>query len=70
MRHMRNIIFDIRSKNYWSVYYPLVERIINAQNCSVTKVSAAQIIYNNTIYLDGAILRQADESNLPRHIEK
>jgi hypothetical protein len=70
MRHMRNIIFDIRVKKHWSDYYPLVERIINAQIHSVTKVSPAQIIYGNTIDLDRAILRQGDEPNPSRHIEK
>ena len=55
MRHMRNIIFDQRVKNYWGDYYPLVERIINSQVHSTTKVSPAQIIYGNAIDLDRGI---------------
>ena len=47
-----------------------MERIINAQTHSVTKVSPAQIIYGNTIDLDRAILRQGDEPNPSHHIEK
>ena len=47
-----------------------MERIINAQIHSVTKVSPAQIIYGITIDLDRAILRQGDEPNPSRHIEK
>ena len=70
MRHLRNIIFDIRVKKHWSNYDPLVERIINAQIHSVTKVPPAQIIYGNTIDLDSAILRQGDEPNPSCHIEK
>ena len=42
MRHMRNIIYNIRVKKYWSDYYPIVERIINTQVHSVTRVSPAQ----------------------------
>jgi len=56
MRHMRNIIFDQRVKKNWSDYYPLVERIINSQVHSTTKVSPAQIIYGNAIDLDRGIL--------------
>ena len=56
MRHMRNIIFDNRVKNHWSDYHPIVERIINSQVHSVTKVSPAQIIYGNAIDLDRSIL--------------
>ena len=70
MRHMRNIIFDIRGKKHWSDFYPLVERITNAQIHSFTKMSPAQIIYDNTKDLDRAILRQVDEPNPSRHIEK
>jgi hypothetical protein len=55
-RHMRNIIFDNRVKNHWSDYHPIVERIINSQVHSVTKVSPAQIIYGNAIDLDRSIL--------------
>jgi transposase InsO family protein len=57
MRHMRNIIFDLRVKKHWGDYYPLVERIINSQVHSVTKVSPAQIIYGNAIDLDRSIFR-------------
>ena len=49
---MRNIIFNIRVKKQWSDFYPLVERIINTQVHSVTKVSPEQIIYGNSIGLD------------------
>ena len=70
MRYMRNIIFDKRVKKYWSNCYPIVESIINAQFHSVTKVSPAQIIYCNTIDLGRAILRQGDEANSSRPIEK
>jgi len=56
MRHLRNIIFDQRVKKQWGDYYPLVERIINSQVHSTTKVSPAQIIYGNAIDLDRGIL--------------
>jgi hypothetical protein len=43
-------------KKCWGDYYPLVERIINSQVHSTTKVSPAQIIYGNAIDLDRGIL--------------
>ena len=70
MRHMRNIIFDLRIKNQWSDYYPLVERIINTQVHSVTKVSPAQIIYGNSIDLDRVILRDKNDPFITRHKKK
>jgi len=70
MRHMRNIIFDIRVKKQWSDFYPLVERIINTQVHSVTKVSPAQIIYGNAIDLDQIILRDKNDPIITRHHEK
>ena len=70
MRHMRNIIFDMRVKKQWSDYYPLVERIINTQVHSVTQVSPAQIIYGNSIDLDRVILRDKDDPIITRHQEK
>ena len=63
------IIFDVCVKKTWSDYYQLVERIINVQIHSVTKVSQAQIIYCNTTDLDRAILRQGDEPNPSRYME-
>ena len=64
---MRNIIYDIRVKKYWSDYYPIVERIINTQVHSVTRVSPAQFFYGNAIDLDRLILRDKDDPIISRH---
>ena len=53
MTYVLNIIFDLRIKNQWSDYNLLIERIVNIQVHSVTKVSPAQIIDSNSIDLDG-----------------
>ena len=70
MRHMRNIIFNLRIKNQWSDYYPLMEGIINTQVHSVTRVSPAQIIYGDSIDLDRVILRDKNDPIITRHQEK
>ena len=57
MRHIRNIIFDKRVKKRWSRNYPLVERIFNAEEHGVTKVSPAQIIFGNSVNLDRGVFQ-------------
>ena len=70
MRHMQNIIFDICVSKQLSDYYPLVERIINIQGNSVTKVSPTQIIFGNAIDLDQIILRDKNDPIITRRHEK
>ena len=47
-----------------------MERIINTQVHSVTKVSPAQIIYGNSIDLDRVNLRDKNDLFITRHQEK
>ena len=42
MRHLRAIIFDKRVKTSWSIYLPLVQRIMNA---SIVKSSASSLLF-------------------------
>jgi hypothetical protein len=70
MCHLRSIIFDIHVKKQWSDFYSLVERIINTQVHSVTKVSPALIIHGNTIGLDQIILRDKNYPIISRRHEK
>lgn len=55
MRHLRNIIFDLRIIKSWSLYLPLVQRILNASIHQSTGVSPAQILFGNSVDLDRGI---------------
>ena len=51
-RHLRNIVFDNKVKPQWSIYLPLVQRIMNATIHSALGCSPASIIYGRAIDLD------------------
>jgi hypothetical protein len=52
MRHLRAFIFDIGVHEGWSKKLPLVSRIMNSSVHSATGVSAASLLYGNSIDLD------------------
>jgi cleavage and polyadenylation specificity factor subunit 1 len=64
LRHLRNIIFDKRVMANWSVYLPLVQRIINSAVHSSLGVSPAQILFANAIDLDRNIFPDAKEFSI------
>ena len=55
-RHLRNIVFDIRVKNEWSLYLPLIQRIMNATKHSALGCAPAEIIYGRALELDQNLL--------------
>ena len=55
-RHLRNIVFDIRVKHEWSLYLPLIQRIMNATIHSALGCSPAHIIYGRALELDQNLL--------------
>ncbi len=55
MRHLRAILLDFGQKDDWSVYLPLVQRIMNASEHSAIGVSPAQLIFGNSVTLDRGI---------------
>ena len=57
MRHLRAIVFDKRVKPSWSVYTPLVQRILNASIVKSIGVTPASIVFGNNIDLDRGILK-------------
>jgi hypothetical protein len=68
MRHL--ILLDKRVVDEWSLYLPLVQRIMNASVHSALQLSPAQIIFGNAITLDRGIFReqkarQVDEKQIP-----
>lgn len=51
-RHLRSIVYDKKLISNWSQCLPLVQRILNSQVHSATKVSPAQLLFGNSIDLE------------------
>ena len=66
-RHLRNIIFDKDVLPRWSIYIPLVQRIMNSCVHRVTEVTPAEIMFGNAVDLDrGIFLEHLPEGNTTR----
>jgi len=73
MRHLRAIIFDRRVKASWSIYLPIVQRIMNASIVKSIGVAPASIIFGNNIDLDRGILKphkHLPESTMHQYLEQ
>ena len=55
MRHLRAITFDKSVHGQWSLYLPLVQRILNVTPKETTGVAPARVIYGNNVDLDRGI---------------
>ena len=55
-RHLRKIVFDIRVKHEWSIYLPLIQRIMNATIHAALGCAPASIIYGRALELDQNLL--------------
>jgi hypothetical protein len=58
-RHLRAIVFDKKVKKEWSLFLPLVQRIMNATVSASTGVTPASIIFGNAVDLDKGLLPHA-----------
>ena len=57
MRHLRNIIFDQKLQySDWSIYLPMVQRIMNSHPIGTTGVTPAQLLFGNAVSLNDRIL--------------
>jgi hypothetical protein len=56
MRALRAIIFDIQAYENWSVYLPLVQRIVNSSVSTVTGFSPADMVFGEMVNLDRSLL--------------
>jgi hypothetical protein len=45
MRHLRNIVYDVRVIEEWSIYPPFVQRIMNSMVHSSTGVRPCEIVF-------------------------
>ena len=64
LRHLKNIIFEKRVISNWSIYLPLVQRILNSAIHSSLGVSPAQILFGNAIDLDRNLFPTAKEFSI------
>jgi len=62
-RHLRAIVYHKNVHYDWSIYLPLVQRILNTEIHSSTGVSPAQLIFGNSIDLDRGIFQ-------PKHVDE
>jgi transposase InsO family protein len=58
IRHLRAIVFDKNVVNKWSIYLPLVQRIMNTTPKISTGIAPARVIYGNNIDLDRGIFQK------------
>jgi hypothetical protein len=56
-RFLKDIIFDKRIFEEWSVYLPLIQRIINASENESTGFTPAEIVFGNSVDLDRGFLK-------------
>ncbi len=59
MRRLRAIIFDRRVLEIFSLYLPLVQRIMNVSTHKTTGYSPARLLFNNGVDLDRGTPLQA-----------
>jgi len=60
LRHTRGLVYQIGNGNRWSMYLPLVQRILNSEIHDSIGVSPAQLLYGNAINLDRGIFLPFD----------
>ena len=56
MRHIRNIITEIKERSKWTEYIPLVKRIINSSIHSATGFRPSEMLYGDLIDLNRSLL--------------
>ena len=64
LRHLRTIVYDKRIRDEWSIALPFVQRIINAERHSATKVAPYEIVFGAIAPLDPLILRPFNRKDL------
>ena len=60
MRHLRNIIFNVKVLDNWAAYLPFAERIINSSKHSDTGRSPAELVFGQAVDLQRNIYNLSD----------
>ena len=67
-RHLEALCYDRDHSQSWSLYLPIVQRILNASVHSATGQKPATLLFANLIDLDKGIFLPLDELPPPNHI--
>jgi hypothetical protein len=57
LRHLRALVAELKRKDNWSLFLPMVQRIINASLHSAIDTTPARIMYGGAVDLDRMMLR-------------
>ena len=57
MKHLRGIVLEWTVKNTWSLYLPLVQRIINNSFHSAIGTTPSRVVFGDSIFLDRGFSR-------------
>jgi transposase InsO family protein len=66
LRHLKMMIFNENSKEKWSEYLPLVQRILNSTTHSSTGISPAEALFGNNIKLEHGIFLLPESIDRPK----
>ena len=71
VRHLRNILFD-RQIQYteWSVYLPIVQRIMNSHPLGATGITPAELLFGNAVSLNDRILPTEEYSTYAQKVRQ
>ena len=64
MKHLRALVFDFRVNEEWSLYVPLVQRILNASTHSAIGIAPAQLLFGDRVQLNRGLLVPFDTNEL------
>ena len=64
MRHLRAIVFDGRVESNWSLYLPIVQRILNSTVSSATGTTPCRVMFGGAVDLDRPILIDPPQSSI------
>jgi hypothetical protein len=56
VRHIKNMMYEAKSDDEWSLYVPFVQRIINTTPHSILGVPPAQLMFGNSAQLERSII--------------
>ena len=64
LSHLRTTAYDKRPRDEWSIALPFVQRTIDAERHSATKVAPYEIVFGAIAPLDPLILRPLNREDL------
>jgi hypothetical protein len=64
MRHLKNIVYDVRVLSEWSIYLPFAQRIMNSMIHSSTGVRPCEIVFGRDIGMEIITTADGEDSTL------